>query len=265
MARSVAQTAPVSNPPTRRSEAPVGYPNHGPAKPVLEAGRGDARVAAGGERVVVELCAEVARVDVGRHRARVVIGPENASGQLVEPELFGPSQLDDAVQRFALGDLGQCGSDVIGRLRLDEHRRQANGVAVGARIGDAADELEELRRTKDRVRHRPGLHHLLLRKFRPEIAALRQPVGADHRQRDMMCHACRAASGQAPPPVSLPVGFTTFPGEIWPTPRSWVETSYPNVTYFNKVGKGGHFAAWEEPKLFATEVRAAFESLRSSS
>jgi pimeloyl-ACP methyl ester carboxylesterase len=70
------------------------------------------------------------------------------------------------------------------------------------------------------------------------------------------------ASGQAPPEVSLPVGFTTFPGEIWRTPRSWVQNSYPNVTYFNEVDKGGHFAAWEEPELFASEVRAAFRSLR---
>jgi len=70
------------------------------------------------------------------------------------------------------------------------------------------------------------------------------------------------ASGQAPPEVSLPVGFTTFPGEIWRTPRSWVENSYPNVTYFNEVDKGGHFAAWEEPELFASEMRAAFRSLR---
>jgi pimeloyl-ACP methyl ester carboxylesterase len=70
------------------------------------------------------------------------------------------------------------------------------------------------------------------------------------------------ASGQAPPEVSLPVGFTTFPGEIWRTPRSWVENSYPNLTYFNEVDKGGHFAAWEEPDLFATEIRAAFRGLR---
>jgi pimeloyl-ACP methyl ester carboxylesterase len=70
------------------------------------------------------------------------------------------------------------------------------------------------------------------------------------------------ASGQAPPEVSLPVGFTTFPGEIWRTPRSWVEKAYPNVIYFNEVDRGGHFAAWEEPELFSTEVRAAFQSLR---
>jgi pimeloyl-ACP methyl ester carboxylesterase len=70
------------------------------------------------------------------------------------------------------------------------------------------------------------------------------------------------ATGQAPPEVSLPVGFTTFPGEIWRTPRSWAENSYPNLTYFNEVDRGGHFAAWEEPELFSTEVRAAFRSLR---
>jgi len=70
------------------------------------------------------------------------------------------------------------------------------------------------------------------------------------------------AAGQAPTPVSIPVGFTTFPGEIWRTPRSWVEKAYPNVIYFNEVNKGGHFAAWEEPGLFSEELRAAFRPLR---
>jgi pimeloyl-ACP methyl ester carboxylesterase len=70
------------------------------------------------------------------------------------------------------------------------------------------------------------------------------------------------ASGQAPPAVAVPVGFTTFPGEIWRSPRSWVEQSYPTLTYFNEADKGGHFAAWEEPELFSTEIRAAFRSLR---
>jgi pimeloyl-ACP methyl ester carboxylesterase len=72
------------------------------------------------------------------------------------------------------------------------------------------------------------------------------------------------AAGQVPPEVSLPVGFTTFPGEIFQAPRSWVEQSYPNLTYFNKVDRGGHFAAWEEPELFSSEVRAAFRSLRTN-
>jgi pimeloyl-ACP methyl ester carboxylesterase len=71
-----------------------------------------------------------------------------------------------------------------------------------------------------------------------------------------------AANRQPLPPTSIPFGFTTFPGEIWRTPRSWVDASYPNVVYFHEVDKGGHFAAWEEPELFATEIRAAFRSLR---
>jgi pimeloyl-ACP methyl ester carboxylesterase len=71
-----------------------------------------------------------------------------------------------------------------------------------------------------------------------------------------------AAVTQAPPEVPIPVGFTTFPGEIWRTPRSWAEKAYPNLTYFHEVDKGGHFAAWEEPELFAEEMRAAFASMR---
>ena len=68
---------------------------------------------------------------------------------------------------------------------------------------------------------------------------------------------------EPPPPASVPVGFTTFPDEVWAAPRSWVEVAYPALAYFNEVDKGGHFAAWEEPELFSTEVRAAFSSLRS--
>jgi pimeloyl-ACP methyl ester carboxylesterase len=62
--------------------------------------------------------------------------------------------------------------------------------------------------------------------------------------------------------VSLPAAFTVFPGEIWRAPRSWVERTYRNLVYFNEVDKGGHFAAWEQPGLFAGEVRAAFRPLR---
>ncbi len=70
------------------------------------------------------------------------------------------------------------------------------------------------------------------------------------------------AAGQPPAQVKLPVGFTTFPGEIFRAPRSWVEASYPTLTYFHEAGQGGHFAAWEEPEVFATEIRAAFRPLR---
>ena len=74
--------------------------------------------------------------------------------------------------------------------------------------------------------------------------------------------ALSAASGQTPPEVSVPAGFTVFPGEVFRAPRSWAHKAYPNLTYFNEVDRGGHFAAWEEPELFSAEVRAAFSSLR---
>jgi pimeloyl-ACP methyl ester carboxylesterase len=74
--------------------------------------------------------------------------------------------------------------------------------------------------------------------------------------------AAALAAGQAPPPVTIPVGFTTFPGEIFRAPRSWVEKSYPSLVYFNEADKGGHFAAWEQPQLFAEELRAAFKEVR---
>jgi pimeloyl-ACP methyl ester carboxylesterase len=74
--------------------------------------------------------------------------------------------------------------------------------------------------------------------------------------------AAARAAGQAPAPISIPVGYTTFPGEIFRASRGWVERSYPSLAYFNEADKGGHFAAWEEPELFAGELRAAFRSLR---
>ncbi|MEU8257233.1 epoxide hydrolase family protein [Micromonospora inaquosa] len=76
--------------------------------------------------------------------------------------------------------------------------------------------------------------------------------------------AAAQAAGQAPPPVTVPVGFTTFPGEIWAAPRSWAEAVYPGIAYFNEADRGGHFAAWEEPELFSAEVRAAFRPLRKA-
>jgi hypothetical protein len=70
------------------------------------------------------------------------------------------------------------------------------------------------------------------------------------------------AAGQPPPQVQVPVGFTTFPDEIFQAPRSWVEQAYPTLVYFNQATRGGHFAAWEEPQLFSEELRAAFRPLR---
>jgi pimeloyl-ACP methyl ester carboxylesterase len=74
--------------------------------------------------------------------------------------------------------------------------------------------------------------------------------------------AAAHAAGQTPPEVSLPVGFTSFPGEIFRAPRRWAEKIYPHLVYFNEAGTGGHFAAWEQPQLFSEELRAAFRSLR---
>jgi pimeloyl-ACP methyl ester carboxylesterase len=62
--------------------------------------------------------------------------------------------------------------------------------------------------------------------------------------------------------IDLPVAVSVFPGEIFRAPRSWAERCYANLFYFNEVSNGGHFAAWEQPTLFAAEVRAAFRSLR---
>src|SRR4029450_3969429 len=61
--------------------------------------------------------------------------------------------------------------------------------------------------------------------------------------------------------VSIPVAVRVFPGGAYQAPRSWVEQAYPNLIYFNEVDKGGHFAAWEQPEIFSSEVRAAFRSL----
>ncbi len=62
--------------------------------------------------------------------------------------------------------------------------------------------------------------------------------------------------------VSIPVAVSVFPDELYPAPRSWAEQAYPKLIHFNKLPKGGHFAAWEQPKLFSEELRAGFRSLR---
>ncbi len=67
-----------------------------------------------------------------------------------------------------------------------------------------------------------------------------------------------------PKHVSIPVAVSVFPDEIYAAPRSWAEQAYPKLVYFNKLDKGGHFAAWEQPALFSTEIRAAFRSLRQA-
>jgi len=71
------------------------------------------------------------------------------------------------------------------------------------------------------------------------------------------------AAAQKTAEISLPVAITVFPGEVYRAPESWARRAYRNLVYFNEVDRGGHFAAWEQPQLFAEEIRAAFRSLRS--
>ena len=62
--------------------------------------------------------------------------------------------------------------------------------------------------------------------------------------------------------VCIPVAVSVFPYELYQAPMSWTEQAYPNLIYYNKLDKGGHFAAWEQPELFVAELRAGFRSLR---
>jgi len=71
-----------------------------------------------------------------------------------------------------------------------------------------------------------------------------------------------SAAAQKTAEISLPVAITVFPEEVYRSPETWARRAYPNLIYFNEVDRGGHFAAWEEPQLFAAELRAAFRSLR---
>jgi hypothetical protein len=70
------------------------------------------------------------------------------------------------------------------------------------------------------------------------------------------------AAPQRTTEITLPVAITVFPGEVYQAPETWARRAYPNLTYFHEVDKGGHFAAWQVPELFAAELRAAFRPLR---
>ena len=169
----------------------------------------------------------------------------------------------------------------------------AEPTEAGWNVGCVAGVWAELmRRLDDRLRPagftgRPGglaarpRHRRLLQDLPrlPRRAALRRPhPGPNPRQHhDVLAdrhrglggpvvlgeHPSRPCGGrEAPPGSQAPGRLHHLPRRDLADPRSWVEKTYPNVTYFNEVDKGGHFAAWEEPELFATEIRAAFKPLR---
>src|SRR5437762_546337 len=161
---------------------------------------------------------------------------------LVLPSLPGYGFSGEPIEvGWDLGRTARAWAELMNRLGYT--RYVAQGGDVGAGVTDAMG------------RQAPegliGIHTNLL------VPALggSMPTGTDEER-------APAARQQPLPPPTIPFAFTTFPGEIWRTPRSWVEASYPNVIYFHEVDKGGHFAAWEEPELFSSELRAAFSSLR---
>jgi pimeloyl-ACP methyl ester carboxylesterase len=75
--------------------------------------------------------------------------------------------------------------------------------------------------------------------------------------------AAKASFKNPPPHVKLPVAYTVFPDELFQAPRHWVKHAYHNLVYYNEAPRGGHFAAWEQPEIFAAELRDAFRTLRS--
>ena len=127
------------------------------------------------------------------------------------------------------------------RLRTAGFTGRARGLDARPRHGQLLQDRRRLRgREADwqpHPRQHPRQHHDVLADRHRRLGG---PVVLGER-------TGAAPPAQAPPPVTIPVGFTTFPDEIFRAPRSWVEQSYPSLVYFNEVDKGGHFAAWEEP------------------
>jgi pimeloyl-ACP methyl ester carboxylesterase len=103
-------------------------------------------------------------------------------------------------------------------------------------------------------------------------ARSRRRILLDCKSRPRRCRRCRASSARlywesklaffAPKGVDLPTGVSVFPDEIYAAPSRWAESAYPKLIHYNRLPKGGHFAAWEQPQMFSDEVRAAFRSLR---
>ena len=62
--------------------------------------------------------------------------------------------------------------------------------------------------------------------------------------------------------IKIPVAVSAYPDELYQAPKSWAEKAYPKLIHYNRLPKGGHFAAWEQPQFFVSELRTAFKSLR---
>ena len=166
-----------------------------------------------------------------------------------------PRHLPDERQRLLPG-AGHAAAD--DRVRPAGLACRPGRLDARPRHGQLPEDLPRLRRRpavgQPHPRQHRGQHHAVLADAAPARPRPGRTGRADGPRRPRLA--------RPPPQVPVPVGFTTFPDEIFQAPRSWVEQAYPTLTYFNEADRGGHFAAWEEPELFASEVRAAFRSLR---
>jgi hypothetical protein len=156
------------------------------AEPVVEPDLPEFCFIAGEERERFELGTEIACVRVCDHLTQIVARSEVPLNESVQVKVFGPADFNRAIQWTAGRDSSDGTSDVVSRNGLDEHWRHANSVAVRRGIGDAALELEALRRLDDRVRGRRVFDQRLLRKLRPEVAASEQTWGAHDGHHDVM-------------------------------------------------------------------------------
>ena len=176
-----------------------------------------------------------------------------------EQERAAHDAVDDVHGRTASATSWRGHPAADDRLLPAGFTRRAGGLDARPRHGQLLQDLPRVRRRRARGQSHPRHHR---RQHHAVLADGHRSLGGPVVLGGRTAWPQPLRAGQAPPPVSVPVGFTTFPGEIWAAPRSWVETVYPDLAYFNEVDRGGHFPAWEEPELFSTEMRAAFSSLR---
>src|SRR5262245_56983206 len=157
-------------------------------QPLLEPDLAESRVAGRNQRTLAELGSEVPRVRVNDNLAMVVARGEALADQFVETELLGTGHFGRAIQWRAHGNPGDSLGDVISRHGLNEYGWQPNRRSLRGFIGDARDELEELRRVNDRVRDPATFDQRFLSVLRSEVGTVGHTLGSHHGQRDVMPH-----------------------------------------------------------------------------
>src|SRR5690349_5790361 len=150
-------------------------------QPVQEADVAESRVVGRNQRALAEFGPEVPRVRVDDNLTRVVARAETQANQLIESEPLRTGYFNRAVQWRARGDPRDGLGNVISCHRLNQYRWQPNRRSISGFIGDAGDELEELRRVNDRVRDPGSLDQRLLSVLRSKIGTVRYPLGSHHR------------------------------------------------------------------------------------